>query len=77
MGLVPCSVSGRVVDKMASETTFLTRQTTRQKPLNLPFRAGFDFQSEEPFCFSEMRGDAKIKMSTFFSLGDLDVAKSN
>ena len=42
-GIGPGSLSGRVVEEMASETTFFNQTNNLTKPLNLPFADGFHF----------------------------------
>ena len=69
MRLGPASLSGRVVEEMASETTFFNQKTTRHRHSINHSVLVLIFQGEEPFCFSEIRGDAKIKMFKHFQFG--------
>ena len=48
---------------------FLQPDKNQTKPLTLPFADGFLFRGKQPSCFSEMRGFAKIKLSTLFQFG--------
>ena len=53
MGLGPSSISGRVVDQMASKPPSSTRQRTRHHHPLFHSDLVFIFQSEQPFCFPE------------------------
>ena len=54
---------------MASETTFFNQTKNQTSPFNYHSDLVLIFQGEEPFFFSEIRGDAKIKMFKHFQFG--------
>ena len=69
IGLGPTSVSGRVVEEMASETTFSNQTKTRQNH-SLNHRSMVFFSvANNHFAFPKSAGFAKIKVSTLFEFG--------
>ena len=74
MGLGPTSVSGRVVEEMASETTFFNQTNNQTKPLTLPFRPGFDFPGWRTiFLFRNTR---RRKKKSVHSIGTTNLSFS-